>query len=257
MAIIGFCMTAVARTGEGRVIGAVLDAAGAPVAGANVVVRPVNGKMPEQKTTTISNGSFHLLILDASAAYKIWIEKDGYLPLDADLQPKVNDTIRVSYTLKPVPTLDEDLASAETEPLAKQVRLNLRFARAGYKPSEDPPLHFRKYVWRYPEMLVVLNMTDFPAGTLTGVKPEATADQLVEIAENSFVSQGWKKISESPVATGTEKGKEFAFKSGEQTLYARIFINGETEYDLIAQPTGADNEKLVHRILNTFQFSKR
>lgn len=84
--------------GEGRIIGTVLDDAKAPVEGAKVVlVRPGTGYKLEKATD--KKGQFQLLILDATQKYQVHIEKEGYGPYDGPVDPKVGDTVRLSFEL--------------------------------------------------------------------------------------------------------------------------------------------------------------
>jgi tetratricopeptide (TPR) repeat protein len=87
--------------GEGRILGTVVDAAGAPVADAQVLLtRP--GASYKQEKKTDAKGTFTLLVLDATKDYQIHIEKAGFTPVDEPVKPKIQDTLRVSYTLQPV-----------------------------------------------------------------------------------------------------------------------------------------------------------
>jgi hypothetical protein len=88
--------------GEGRINGTVIDASGAPVAGAKVVLVREGTKLKQQKETS-EKGAFNMLVLDATVSYRILIEKEHFLPLDEPIKPVPGDTLRVSYTLKPLP----------------------------------------------------------------------------------------------------------------------------------------------------------
>ncbi|HEV7786107.1 MAG TPA: carboxypeptidase regulatory-like domain-containing protein [Thermoanaerobaculia bacterium] len=84
--------------GEGRVVGTVLDEANAPVEGVKVILtRPGTGYKLEKVSD--KKGQFMLLILDATQNYQIHLEKQGYKPFEGPLKPKLEDTMRVSYTL--------------------------------------------------------------------------------------------------------------------------------------------------------------
>ncbi|HTQ81280.1 MAG TPA: carboxypeptidase-like regulatory domain-containing protein, partial [Thermoanaerobaculia bacterium] len=84
--------------GEGRISGTVVDAAGAPVAGAKISITSPEFKYFQDKTTD-SKGKFTLIVLDATRKYTIKIEKDGYNPFEGPLEVKLGENIRVSYTL--------------------------------------------------------------------------------------------------------------------------------------------------------------
>jgi len=86
--------------GEGRIVGTVLDAAGAPVADAQVLLtRPGSAYKQEKKSD--AKGTFTLLVLDATKDYQIHIEKAGFIPIDEPVKAKIQDTIRISYSLQP------------------------------------------------------------------------------------------------------------------------------------------------------------
>jgi hypothetical protein len=88
--------------GEGRIIGTVLDASGARVAGARIVLTREGSEFKQERVSG-DNGTFTLLVLDASARYHIHIEKEHFLPLDEPLVPVAGDTLRITLTLKPQP----------------------------------------------------------------------------------------------------------------------------------------------------------
>ncbi len=106
--------------GEGRIVGTVLDAAGAPVADAQVLLtRPGSSYKQEKKTD--GKGTFTLLVLDATKDYQIHVEKAGFLPVDEPVKAKIQDTIRVSYTLQPAvakPAAGPQALSGENQAVA-------------------------------------------------------------------------------------------------------------------------------------------
>lgn len=85
--------------GEGRIIATVVDdASGAPVEGAKVLLtRPGTGYKLEK--TTDKKGQVMLLVLDATQEYQVHAEKDGYNPFEGPVKPKLQDTIRLTFTL--------------------------------------------------------------------------------------------------------------------------------------------------------------
>jgi tetratricopeptide (TPR) repeat protein len=86
--------------GEGRILGTVVDASGAPVAGAKVLLSR-QGTSYKQEKKTDGKGTFTLLVLDATREYQIHVEKEGFLPVDEPIKAKIEDTFRVTYTLQP------------------------------------------------------------------------------------------------------------------------------------------------------------
>ncbi|HSS50526.1 MAG TPA: carboxypeptidase regulatory-like domain-containing protein [Thermoanaerobaculia bacterium] len=84
--------------GEGRVVGTVLDEANAPVEGVKVTLtRPGTGYKLEKVSD--KKGQFMLLILDATQEYQIHLEKQGYRSYEGPLKAKLEDTLRVSFTM--------------------------------------------------------------------------------------------------------------------------------------------------------------
>lgn len=89
--------------GEGRILGTLLDEAGAPVEGAKILLTRAGTNYKLEKTSD-KKGQFTLLILDATQEYQLHIEKAGYNPYEGPVKPKVGDTTRLSFTLtKPAP----------------------------------------------------------------------------------------------------------------------------------------------------------
>jgi len=86
--------------GEGRIVGTVLDAAGAPAADVQVVLTR-QGTTYKQEKKTDAKGTFTLLVLDATKDYQIHIEKAGFLPIDEPIKAKIQDTTRITYNLQP------------------------------------------------------------------------------------------------------------------------------------------------------------
>jgi hypothetical protein len=91
------------NTTEGRFSATVIDADGARLADVKVVLIRLDGKIADQEKTTGATGETHFLIIDATKPYKIHVEKPGYIPVDEDVELKVGETVKVSYTLKPTP----------------------------------------------------------------------------------------------------------------------------------------------------------
>lgn len=86
---------------QGRVLGTVADAAGAPLAGVKIVITSPDMATYRVEKTTDARGQFSVIILDAQRQYRIHLEKQGYVTLEEPLKPKVEDTLKVSYALQP------------------------------------------------------------------------------------------------------------------------------------------------------------
>ncbi len=85
-------------TGEGRIIATLVDEAGVPVEGAKVLLtRP--GTAYKLEKTSDRKGQVMLLILDATQEYQIRIEKAEFHPFEGPVKPKVEDTMRLTFTL--------------------------------------------------------------------------------------------------------------------------------------------------------------
>jgi tetratricopeptide (TPR) repeat protein len=94
--------------GEGRLIGTVVDEAGAPVQGARVLLTRAGTGYKLEKTSD-KKGQVMLLILDATQEYQIRVEKEGFSPFEGPVKPKVEDTMRLTFTLvRPAPPPESD-----------------------------------------------------------------------------------------------------------------------------------------------------
>lgn len=91
---------AAAAIGQGRVMGTVVDGAGAPLAGVKVVI--LSPEMPtfHVEKTTDGHGQFNAILLDATREYRVRFEKAGYETLEQPLRPKVEDTLKQTFTLQ-------------------------------------------------------------------------------------------------------------------------------------------------------------
>jgi tetratricopeptide (TPR) repeat protein len=89
---------ALQAVGEGRIIATVVDETGAPIEGAKVtLIRPGAGYKLEKVSD--KKGQVMLLILDATQNYQLNIEKTGYGPYEGPVKPKLEDTVRLTFTL--------------------------------------------------------------------------------------------------------------------------------------------------------------
>jgi tetratricopeptide (TPR) repeat protein len=109
---------ALQAAGEGRIIATVVDETGAPIEGAKVtLIRPGAGYKLEKVSD--KKGQVMLLILDATQNYQINVEKSGYGPFEGQVKPKLEDTIRLTYTLPkiapaaPAPEAPKELSGAD------------------------------------------------------------------------------------------------------------------------------------------------
>lgn len=97
---------------EGRILGTVVDEAGAPIAGAKAVLTRAETSYKLEKTTD-KKGQFVLLVLDATQEYQLRVEKEGYLPMEGPVKPKIQDTLRLTFTLaKAAPAPDPAVKAA-------------------------------------------------------------------------------------------------------------------------------------------------
>jgi tetratricopeptide (TPR) repeat protein len=92
---------AVLAIGQGRVLGTVVDPSGAPVAGVKVVITSPDMATYKLEKTTDAHGQFSAIILDAQRQYRLHLEKDGFITLEQPLKPKIEDTLKETYTLQP------------------------------------------------------------------------------------------------------------------------------------------------------------
>ncbi|MBV8201717.1 MAG: tetratricopeptide repeat protein [Acidobacteria bacterium] len=87
--------------GQGRVFGTVVDPSGAPVAGVKVVITSPEMASYKVEKTTDAKGQFSAIILDAQRQYRLHLEKNGFVTLEQPLKPKIEDTLKETYTLQP------------------------------------------------------------------------------------------------------------------------------------------------------------
>ncbi|MFL6196420.1 MAG: carboxypeptidase regulatory-like domain-containing protein [Thermoanaerobaculia bacterium] len=84
--------------GEGRIIGTVVDETGAPLEGAKVALtRPGTGYKLEKLSD--KKGQVMLLVLDATQEYQVHVEKAGYKFFEGPVKPKLEDTLRLTFSL--------------------------------------------------------------------------------------------------------------------------------------------------------------
>ncbi len=91
---------AVYAVGEGRVLGTVVGPDGKPIQGAKVTVTFAETNYKQEKTTD-AKGKFTMLILDATKEYRVRVEKEGFKPFEDALKPKIEDTVRVTFSIVP------------------------------------------------------------------------------------------------------------------------------------------------------------
>ena len=105
---------------QGRVLGTVVAAAGAPLAGVKVIITSPDMATYRVEKTTDPRGQFSAIILDAQRQYTIHLEKQGYVTLEQPLKLKIEDTLRESYSLQPAtgPAEPAALGQPSGEPLA-------------------------------------------------------------------------------------------------------------------------------------------
>jgi tetratricopeptide (TPR) repeat protein len=87
--------------GQGRVLGTVVDASGAPLAGVKVVITSPDMSTYHMEKTTDGHGQFNAIILDASRQYRIRFEKEGFESLEEPLKLKIEDVLKQTWTLGP------------------------------------------------------------------------------------------------------------------------------------------------------------
>lgn len=105
---------------EGRVAATVVDETGAVLEGAKVLVtRP--GTSYKLEKTSDRKGQVMLLILDATQEYQVRVEKAGYKAFEGPVKPRIEDTMRVTFTLAkdaPAPAAAKELSGNDKAILA-------------------------------------------------------------------------------------------------------------------------------------------
>jgi Tfp pilus assembly protein PilF len=105
--------------GQGRIAGTVVDGAGAPLAGVKVLITSPEMSSYRMEKTTDAHGQFTAIILDAVRQYRIRLEKEGFATLEQPLKPKVEDTLKETYTLQqaaPAPAAGQAPAAPAAPP---------------------------------------------------------------------------------------------------------------------------------------------
>jgi tetratricopeptide (TPR) repeat protein len=139
---LAFILAAAAHAvGEGRVVGVVSDPNGKPLKGIKVTLsRP--GSTYKVEKVTDANGKFTMLVIDATQQYVLRLEKEGYDPYEETIKPKVEDTLRLSYTLgvtAPAGPSDEEVKQLEGKNQAVQAyNEGVTFLQAGNLAAAAP-----------------------------------------------------------------------------------------------------------------------
>lgn len=87
--------------GEGRLLGTVVDAAGAPLADVLVTVTREGANNYKQEKKSDKRGQFTVIVLDATVSYKFTLSKPGFLGFEQDLKLKLEDILRQTFILAP------------------------------------------------------------------------------------------------------------------------------------------------------------
>lgn len=99
LALVGLAASPLLAAGEGRIMGSIIDSTNAPVQGAKVTLtRP--GTSYKLEKVSDAKGQFMLLILDATQEYVLKIEKEGYAAYEAPVKPKLEEAMRLQFTLE-------------------------------------------------------------------------------------------------------------------------------------------------------------
>lgn len=106
--------------GQGRILGTVVDETGAPVADVKVKITRASQASYLQEKTTDKKGQFTVLVLDATVEYHFTLERDGYVKLEMDLKPRLEDTLRQTFNLikAKVAPVDDPVLKAHNEAIA-------------------------------------------------------------------------------------------------------------------------------------------
>jgi tetratricopeptide (TPR) repeat protein len=98
LALVGLAASPLLAAGEGRIMGSIVDSTNAPVVGAKVTLtRP--GTSYKLEKVSDAKGQFMLLILDATQEYVLKIEKEGFAPYEGPVKPKLEEAMRLQFTL--------------------------------------------------------------------------------------------------------------------------------------------------------------
>ncbi len=118
----GLSASPLLAAGEGRILGTIVDSTGAAVEGAKVTLtRPGTGYKLEKASD--KKGGFMLLILDATQEYLLRIDKEGYAPYEGPIKPKLEEALRLQFTLEkpkaaPPPSASNEAITAYNDGVA-------------------------------------------------------------------------------------------------------------------------------------------
>ncbi len=115
-----FAPSGALAAGQGRILGTVVDEAGAPIPDVKIkITRPTQASYLQEKTTD-KKGQFTVLVLDATVEYRFALEREGYEKIEMDLKPRLEDTLRQTFTLikTKAPVVADPAIKARNEAIA-------------------------------------------------------------------------------------------------------------------------------------------
>ncbi len=96
---------------ECRISGTVVDADGKPIRDVLVMVRSAEVELQYDKKTD-KKGQFALMLVDATRPYFIRLQKEGYQPVQEQLELEIGGTVRKTWTLLAGDAAEEPVAEA-------------------------------------------------------------------------------------------------------------------------------------------------
>jgi Tfp pilus assembly protein PilF len=123
--VIGSALSLALASGQARVSGTVVGTAGAPIAGATITVTCPEAPTFKKVIEAEQDGSFKLLLLDATKSYSFHVQAPGYAPYDHEIKVGIGTMDNeFTFTLQS----DSEAAAAQQHAILEQ---------PGYKELEE------------------------------------------------------------------------------------------------------------------------
>lgn len=100
---------------QGRLQGTVVDQNDKPLAGVKITLT-VPGSSFKQEKTTDAKGKFLLVVVDASRDYQVRLDKEGFISMQQPVNIPVNEMLRETFKLQPIPAGAGQAQQQEAEP---------------------------------------------------------------------------------------------------------------------------------------------
>lgn len=104
---------------QGRLQGTVVDQNNKPLAGVKVTLTVPNSSFKQEKTTD-AKGKFLFVVVDAGRDYVVRFDKEGFISMQNPVNIPVNEMLRETFQLQPVPAAQAQQQEAGPEMTAEE-----------------------------------------------------------------------------------------------------------------------------------------